>query len=1115
MTKNISKVLVCLLFLMNVSSLKVNAAMTKELKSNEFIEFATDSNGKFTIGTTGGNPEIETDNNKKMLYGHPSPGTSFTTIKIDDVNYEYNASNEQSITEYGVESIVNIGQVEAKQRLNIIENSSTGREDVVEIKYLLTNNDSENYHDVGVRIMLDTMLGNNDAAPFRVPGIGSVITETELKGSKIPEYWQAFDNILNPSVIAQGTLISGSNKPDKVQFVGWPRIRGTLWDYVVKPNENNGDSAVAIYWNAKPLAPGETREFTTYYGISEVEQDLRPPLAFSLTGINNINLTEEGYSPNPFTVTAYVTNISAVTVNNVVANINLPEGLNVVGETEQFIGSMNPNEQRQVSWQIEVDEFNEDTVVNYSVTLDADNTESKVIERELSIPKYNVLADKLRLEPSEISIRPGGNYQLTAIKTTTEGNEINVTEGVSGTVYRSNKPMLVTVDNDGLISVNGDAGLGQKAIITASNNGKFSSCEVIVGTGDDKVKNLNITPSSPKIGQGSTQQLEVTATMEDGSTRDVTEEAEYASNNMSRAVVNDSGIIEALVDGELGTVDIKVTYGNISKTIRATVVKNLQSIKITPESVTVGQGKTEQIQVIATMLDGSEEDVTNDCVFKSGDERKATVDESGLIIGVESGTLGKVNISAEYKGITKSVVATVIENVEDKVESLSVTPSAPKIGQGSIQQLKVIATMGDGTTRDVTSESEYVSSNISKAIVDESGLIEALADGELGTVDIKVTYGNISKTIRATVVKNLQSIKITPESVTVGQGKTEQIQVIATMLDGSEEDVTNDCVFKSGDERKATVDESGLIIGVESGTLGKVNISAEYKGITKSVVATVVENAENKVKSLSVTSTSLKIGQGSTQQLEVIATMGDGTTRDVTSESEYVSSNTSKAIVDESGLIEALADGELGTVDIKVTYGNISKTIRATVVKNLQSIKITPESVTVGQGKTEQIQVIATMLDGSEEDVTNDCVFKSGDERKATVDESGLIIGVESGTLGKVNISAEYKGITKSVVATVVENAENKVKSLSVTSTSLKIGQGNTQQLEAIATMADGSTRNVTSEAEYRSSNTSRATVDENGLLTAVEDGSLGYADIKATYRGVSKSIRINIVKNS
>ena len=67
------------------------------------------------------------------------------------------------------------------QSLSIVENEYTGKPDTIAITYTMTNNDNI-AHNVGIRIMLDTMLGNNDGAPFRVPGYGNVTKELELTG---------------------------------------------------------------------------------------------------------------------------------------------------------------------------------------------------------------------------------------------------------------------------------------------------------------------------------------------------------------------------------------------------------------------------------------------------------------------------------------------------------------------------------------------------------------------------------------------------------------------------------------------------------------------------------------------------------------------------------------------------------------------------------------------------------------------------------------------------------------------------------------------------------------------------------------------------------------------
>lgn len=191
--------------------------------------------------------------------------------------------------------------------------------------------------------MLDTMLGSNDGAPFRVPGLGAVTNEIELSGDNIPEYYQAFDTLTNPTIITQGIFYTDKgNRPDRVQFAHWSNLYRTPWNYTVNPNVRfsngtsyGGDSAVAIYWENEILLPNEEKEFVTYYGIGEFTQELRPPLAVSLTSVSEIQANENDYYPNPFTVTAYIMNNSKVQVNNVKAKIVLPDGLDIEEEAEK------------------------------------------------------------------------------------------------------------------------------------------------------------------------------------------------------------------------------------------------------------------------------------------------------------------------------------------------------------------------------------------------------------------------------------------------------------------------------------------------------------------------------------------------------------------------------------------------------------------------------------------------------------------------------------------------------------------------------------------------------------------------------------------------------------
>ena len=240
---------------------------------NEYIEFYVNNygsdSGKFTIGNVEGNPNFTSDNNKILLYGHPSPWSSFTTIRVDGSNYYFRADETVYDTEeLTAVSTMTIDGVVITQTLKIIHNDGTGLEDTVRISYKVENQ-SDVSKNVGVRIMLDTMLGSNDGAPFKVPSLGNVTTEKELTGDEIPAYWQAFDDLENATVFAVGSFYRlGDRKPDKVQFAYWRYITNSMWDYEVGEYTSlTHDSAVAVYWNPVTLVPGEITRVSTYYGV--------------------------------------------------------------------------------------------------------------------------------------------------------------------------------------------------------------------------------------------------------------------------------------------------------------------------------------------------------------------------------------------------------------------------------------------------------------------------------------------------------------------------------------------------------------------------------------------------------------------------------------------------------------------------------------------------------------------------------------------------------------------------------------------------------------------------------------------------------------------------------
>lgn len=250
---------------------------SSQMIGNNYIQFYvmdsddSENSGRFTIGNTGGNPNYSSDDNQILLFGHPDPWSSYTTIRINSTNYIFKA-DKTTYDPSGLKAVstMTVENVLITQTLQIVTNDGTGLKDTVQISYT-AQNQSNVAKNIAIRIMLDTMLGDNDGAPFKVPSLGNVVLERELSGNAIPSYWQAFDSLSDASVFAVGTLYKGTDrKPDKVQFTAWSNVyeANNAWNYTIDPsNYVTGDSAVAVYWDSARVAAGSSTNVATYYGV--------------------------------------------------------------------------------------------------------------------------------------------------------------------------------------------------------------------------------------------------------------------------------------------------------------------------------------------------------------------------------------------------------------------------------------------------------------------------------------------------------------------------------------------------------------------------------------------------------------------------------------------------------------------------------------------------------------------------------------------------------------------------------------------------------------------------------------------------------------------------------
>lgn len=293
-------------------------------------------------------------------------------------------------------------------------------------------------------------------------------------------------------------------------------------------------------------------------------------------------------------------------------------------------------------------------------------------------------------------------------------------------------------------------------------------------------------------------------------------------------------------------------------------------------------------------------------------------------------------------------------------------------------------------------------------------------------------------------------------------------------------------LWKSSDERVATVDTAGLVTALSA---GQTTIMAKtQEGLkTARCTLTVVQPV------LGIKWYSDIITLGKTQQMKAVFTP-DSLTRPV----QWNSSNPEVASIDSSGLVTALSVGNT-YISVQTLDGSLASEEKKIYVVWYPVTGVTLSGVsTIAVGQSAALSISITPYNASNRNVT----WASSDERILSV-SNGRITGVSPGT-ATVTVTTEDGGFTA--------QKEITVTGISVTGVSIsgvsKVGVGEIVTLTALVSPTNASNRHVT----WTSSDETILTVDDDGNLTGV---ALGTATVTVTTDdgGYTASQEIEVIR--
>ena len=241
-------------------------------------------------------------------------------------------------------------------------------------------------------------------------------------------------------------------------------------------------------------------------------------------------------------------------------------------------------------------------------------------------------------------------------------------------------------------------------------------------------------------------------------------------------------------------------------------------------------------------------------------------------------------------------------------------------------------------------------------------------------------------------------------------------------------------------------------------------------------------------------STSIQYGTGSEENGGIVFDGSAGTV--------YGSVTLQEDLTVENGQTLTIPDGASLTTDgmLTVDGGTLTGDVTGTVNYKVTGVSLNTDSLTLEEGGTATLTATITPSNATDQNVT----WSSDNESVATVDQNGRVTAVAQ---GGATITAAVDGKSAKCSVTVNAAAPVPVTSVSLDKTSLGLTEGDTETLTATVEPSDATNKNVT----WSSDDTSVATVDASGLVTAVARGTAVITATAADGSGASASCTVTV----
>jgi uncharacterized protein YjdB len=548
-----------------------------------------------------------------------------------------------------------------------------------------------------------------------------------------------------------------------------------------------------------------------------------------------------------------------------------------------------------------------------------------------------------------------------------------------------------------------------------------------------------------------------------------------ADGNGAVSLAEAKAFIDGAVAGETGAPQVQVSispadsgYPVLARRADTEVLK----VEMDKDAAEVATNYTMQLGASVSPANASRPALT----WSSSDLAIATVDDRGMVTGVRAGKARIVAMSDN--GLTAGCDVTVRDVTF--AESLKVNPARLVVGEGTSHKLALIV---DPPEADETIT--WATDDATVATVDKQGNVAAKGLGD--AMVTATTERGISTSASIKVVnkgKEVTAIQMAKPSVELYEGNAMTLDY--KLEPKNPEDAT--ITWTTSDPAVAFVNESGLLVAEKP---GKITLTATASSGVTAEVRVTVKGAE-----LTISPNPVTLKKDGTQKLKA-KILPSGLILDTT----WRSADPAVATVDETGLVTAVANG-VTSVTASLDSGVTATVLISVVDVPAKDIKISKSKLKMTVGAQQELKSRVAPANAT----ITQAFWSSSNEAVAVVDENGKITALAP---GKVVITAKTHNGKKARCLLQVEPVALKSIKLSQSSATLMVGK---EGEDALQLTADTNPVSAGPNAvKWASSDKKIATVDANGLVTAVGPGK---AVIRASSGKVKADCKITVTGN-